>query len=65
VLCGAGEVGMLPYKDGIIEDYSSSFFFTNNYNISAKEMSEDGLEITISFAKKRAETQMRKFTKNE
>lgn len=44
VLCGAGEVGMLPYKDGIIEDYSSSFFFTNNYNISAKEMSERALK---------------------
>ncbi|MFV8270404.1 ROK family protein [Flavobacterium sp. GT2N3] len=40
ILCGAGEVGMLPYKDGIIEDYSSSFFFTNNYNISAKDMSQ-------------------------
>jgi glucokinase len=39
VMCGAGEVGMLPYKDGIIEDYSSSFFFNNNYNVSAKEMS--------------------------
>jgi glucokinase len=39
VLCGAGEVGMLPYKDGIMEDYSSSFFFSNNYNQSAEELS--------------------------
>ena len=30
VLCGAGEVGMLPYKDGILEEYASSFFFSNN-----------------------------------
>ena len=30
VLCGAGEVGMLPYKDGILEDYSSSLFFLKN-----------------------------------
>lgn len=44
VLCGAGEVGMLPYKDGIMEDYSSSFFFTNNYNVSAKEMSQRALK---------------------
>jgi len=35
VLCGAGEVGMLPYKDGIMEDYSSGDFFINHYNLSA------------------------------
>ena len=39
VLCGAGEVGMLPYKDGIMEEYSSSFFFFKNYNQSAEELS--------------------------
>lgn len=54
VLCGAGEVGMLPYKDGILEDYSSSFFFTNNYKTSAKEMSykaaNGNLEALKSFA---------------
>lgn len=44
VFCGAGEVGMLPYKDGIMEDYSSSFFFMNNYNVSAKEMSQRALK---------------------
>jgi glucokinase len=51
VFCGAGEVGMLPYKDGIIEDYSSSFFFTNNYNISAKEMSHRALKGDIAALK--------------
>lgn len=28
--CGAGEIGMLPYKNGIIEHYAGSFFFKNN-----------------------------------
>jgi glucokinase len=32
VLCGAGEIGMLGYKDSIIENYSGSFFFLKNYN---------------------------------
>ncbi|WP_340201422.1 ROK family protein [Ascidiimonas sp. W6] len=27
VLCGAGEIGILPYKNGIIEQYTGSFFF--------------------------------------
>lgn len=39
-LCGAGEIGMLPYKDGIIEDYAGSFFFSNTHNITVKELSE-------------------------
>ena len=38
VLCGAGEVGMLSYKEGILEDYTSSFFFTNQYGKSANAM---------------------------
>ena len=38
VLCGAGEIGMLSYKEGILEDYTSSFFFTNLYGKSANEM---------------------------
>ncbi len=37
-LCGAGEVGCLPYLDGIFEDYSGSRFFTNHYNTSGKEL---------------------------
>ncbi|MHB1108493.1 MAG: ROK family protein, partial [Lutibacter sp.] len=40
VLCGAGEVGMLAYKDSIIEDYAGSFFFSKKHNTSAKEISE-------------------------
>ena len=40
VLCGAGEVGMLPYKDSIFENYTSSFFFKEKYGKSAKEMSQ-------------------------
>ncbi|MBJ7882119.1 ROK family protein [Gelidibacter salicanalis] len=38
VLCGAGEIGMLPYKESIIEDYASSFFFSQHYNSTAKNM---------------------------
>jgi glucokinase len=40
VLCGAGEIGMVSYKDSIIENYASSFFFSNTYQRSAKELSE-------------------------
>ena len=40
VLCGAGEIGMVNYQDSIIENYASSFFFTNTYDKSAKELSE-------------------------
>ena len=28
--CGAGEIGMLPYKDGILENYTGSLFFKKN-----------------------------------
>ncbi|MCM4160103.1 ROK family protein [Antarcticibacterium flavum] len=38
VLCGAGEVGMLPYKDGILEDYTGSFFFSSHYNATGEEL---------------------------
>ncbi|MFI0490291.1 ROK family protein [Flavobacterium sp.] len=44
VLCGAGEVGMLAYKDGIMEDFSSGHFFRNHYNSSAEEMSQKAAE---------------------
>lgn len=40
VLCGAGEIGMIGYKDSIIEKYASSLFFSANYDRSAKELSE-------------------------
>lgn len=38
VLCGAGEIGMVSYKDSIIENYASSFFFSSNYSLSPKEL---------------------------
>ncbi|QDO95188.1 ROK family protein [Formosa sediminum] len=40
VLCGAGEIGMLSYKDGIVEHYTGSFFFTDYYNETAKSLAE-------------------------
>lgn len=40
VVCGAGEIAMIPYKDSIIESYASSFFFTEHYQKSGKEMFE-------------------------
>ncbi len=52
-LCGAGEIGMLPYLDGIVEHYAASFFFTNRYKSSAKQlytMAEQGdLEAIAAF----------------
>jgi len=44
VLCGAGEVGMLAYKDGIMEEYSSSFFFSKKYHQTAEELSLSAAE---------------------
>lgn len=38
VLCGAGEVGMLSYKESIIENYAGSFFFAEYYNSTAKDL---------------------------
>ena len=38
VLCGAGEVGMLTYKESIIENYAGSFFFAQHYNSTAKDL---------------------------
>lgn len=40
ILCGAGEIGMITYKDSIIEHYSSSLFFARNYDLDAKTLSE-------------------------
>jgi glucokinase len=39
LLCGAGEIGMVTYKDSIIEHYASSLFFERKFDASAKEMS--------------------------
>jgi glucokinase len=35
--CGAGEFGMIPYKDHIYEYYCSGQFFESEYNISGEE----------------------------
>lgn len=43
VLCGAGEVGILPYKDKILEHYAGSFFFDGKYGQSAKELYKKAL----------------------
>lgn len=43
VMCGAGEVGMIPYLDGILEHYTGSFFFETNYNNSALSLYEKAL----------------------
>lgn len=51
VLCGAGEVGMLPYKNGIMEQYAGSFFFEDKFGKSAKELfqlAEDGDATALS-----------------
>ena len=36
---GAGEIGFLPYKDGILEHYCSGQFFTRQYGITGKKAS--------------------------
>ncbi len=40
VLCGAGEIGMVTYKESIIEHYAGSLFFAHTYNLSARALSE-------------------------
>lgn len=44
VMCGAGEIGMLPYKSGIIEEYAGSFLFQREYNESAKNLHDKALQ---------------------
>ncbi len=44
VFCGAGEIGMVPYRDSIVEHYASSLFFERTYNTSAKDMSKLALQ---------------------
>lgn len=43
VLSGAGEIGMIAYKNSILEQYTSSFFFADNYGLSAKEIHDRAL----------------------
>ncbi|WP_339839490.1 ROK family protein [uncultured Maribacter sp.] len=44
VLCGAGEIGMVPYLDGILEEYTGSFFFEREYKSSALSLYNKALE---------------------
>ncbi|MGB3144562.1 MAG: ROK family protein [Maribacter sp.] len=44
VLCGAGEIGMVPYLDGILEHYTGSFFFEKKYGESALSLYEKALK---------------------
>jgi len=36
--CGSGEFGMIPYMDGIVEDYCSGKFFKIQYNSTGEEL---------------------------
>jgi len=44
VLCGAGEVGMLPYQGRIMEHFAGSFFFDEKYGESAKILYQKALK---------------------
>lgn len=36
--CGAGEFGMLPFRDSIFESYCSGQYFQKNFNMSGEEL---------------------------
>lgn len=36
--CGSGEFGMIPYKDGILEDYCSGKYFKKFYDSNGEEL---------------------------
>lgn len=38
--CGAGEIGLLPYKDNVLEYYCSGSFFKNLYGLDGVEVFE-------------------------
>ena len=49
--CGSGEFGMIPYLDGIVEDYSSGQFFKNKIKIDGGklfEQAKNGDEFAIN-----------------
>jgi len=53
--CGSGEFGMIPYKDGIIEDYCSGKFFKNFYDSNGEELmilAQGGDSVAIEAFKK-------------
>ncbi len=41
---GSGEFGMMPYKNGVIEDYSSGKFFKNILKINGEEVFKNALK---------------------
>ncbi len=41
--CGAGEIGLLPYKDNMLEYYCSGSFFRNVYGLDGVEVFEAAL----------------------
>jgi glucokinase len=41
--CGAGEIGLLPYKDNVLEYYCSGSFFKNLYGLDGVEVFEAAL----------------------
>jgi glucokinase len=41
--CGAGEIGLLPYKDKVLEYYCSGSFFKNVYGLDGVEVFEAAL----------------------
>lgn len=56
--CGAGEFGMIPYRDNILEYYCSGQFFSNEFSMTGEEVftkamggDENALEIFSRFGK--------------
>lgn len=50
LLAGAGEIGMMPYKNGILEEYAASAFFYRHFGQSAKalyEQAQQGLDMGL------------------
>jgi glucokinase len=44
VLCGAGEIGMLPYLDNVLEHYTGSFLFEREFKCTALTLFKMALE---------------------
>ena len=52
--CGAGEFGMIPWKDGILEHYCSGQFFQRTRNMSGEQLFQEAArgnpEASVAFA---------------
>lgn len=42
--CGAGEFGMIPWKDGVLENFCSGQFFRRSFNRSGEQLLREALE---------------------